>query len=197
MEHVSVQPVVTARRRATYEDLCAVPEHLVAEIIDGELITSPRPAPRHAVATSAIGAQLHVAFGGPAGGDASPGGWWILDEPELHLGEDVLVPDVAGWRRERMPSIPETAFFPLAPDWVCEVISPSSGRLDRVRKMPVYARAGVAHVWLVDPIARTLEVYRLDAAHWVVDATYAGDAPVRVVPFDAVDVDPRRWWADA
>jgi Uma2 family endonuclease len=195
MDHVSVEPVSSARRRATYEDLCAVPEHLVAEIIDGELITSPRPAPRHAVAHSAILAQLNGPFGGPPGRDG-PGGWWVLFEPELHLGDDVLVPDVAGWRRERMPSIPDTAFFPLAPDWVCEVISPSSGRLDRVRKMPVYAREGVAHVWLVDPIARTLEVFRLDGTHWAVDATYAGDAPIRVVPFDAIDVDPRRWWVD-
>ncbi len=196
MEHVSVERVSTARRRATYDDLCAVAEHLVAEIIDGELITSPRPAPRHAVAHSAIVAQVHGAFGG-APGESGPGGWWILFEPELHLGDDVLVPDVAGWRRERMPAIPETAFFPQPPDWVCEVISPSSGRLDRVRKMPVYARAGVGHAWLVDPIARTLEVLRLDGSRWIVDASYAGDAPVRVVPFDAVDVDPRRWWADA
>lgn len=196
MDHVSVEPVSTARRRATYEDLCAVPEPLVAEIIDGELITSPRPAPRYAVAHSAILAQVHGAFGGPLGANA-PGGWWILFAPELHLGDDVLVPDVAGWRRERMPSIPETAFFPLAPDWVCEVVSPSSGRLDRVRKMPVYARAGVAYVWIVDPIARTIEVFRQDGPRWVVGATCAGDAPARIAPFDAVDVDPRRWWADA
>jgi Uma2 family endonuclease len=195
MDHVSVEPVSSARRRATYEDLCAVPEHLVAEIIDGELITSPRPAPRHAVAHSAILAQLNGSFGGPPGRDG-PGGWWVLFEPELHLGDDVLVPDVAGWRRERMPSVPDTAFFPLAPDWVCEVVSPSSGRLDRVRKTPVYAREGVAHVWLVDPIARTLEAFRLDGTHWAVDASYAGDAPVRVVPFDAIEVDPRRWWVD-
>jgi Uma2 family endonuclease len=177
MEHVSVEAVITARRRATYEDLCAVPERLVAEIVDGELITSPRPAPRHAVAHSAILAQLHAAFGGSPG-ESAPGGWWMPFEPELHLGDDVLVPDVAGWRRERMPSIPETTFFPLAPDGSCEVISPSSGRLDRGRKMPVYARAGVGHVWLVE-------------------ASHAGEEPVRIVPFDAVGVDPRRWWADA
>ncbi len=197
MDHASVEPVTSVRRRATYEDLLAVPEHLVAEIIDGELITSPRPAPRHAVACSAIVGQLNGPLNGPPGGLASPGGWWILFEPELHLGDDVLVPDVAGWRRERMPSVPDVAFFPVAPDWVCEVISPSSGRLDRVRKMPVYAREGVGHVWLVDPLARTLEVFRLDGARWIVETTCAGDAPGRIVPFEVIEVDPRRWWADS
>ncbi len=184
----------TADRRATYDDLIAVPDHLVAEIIDGELFTSPRPASPHARAGMAIGHDLFGGFDGPPGGPASPGGWWILAEPELHLGPDVLVPDVAGWRIERMPAIPKVVGFTLAPDWVCEVISPSTGRLDRVRKMPVYARSGVRHLWLVDPLARTLEVYRLDAGRWTVSGLHAGDDPVRVEPFDAVALQMGRWW---
>jgi Uma2 family endonuclease len=150
MERAIVPDVGDARRRATYDDLIAVPEHLIAEIIDGELITSPRPAPPHALACSGILSVLFDRFNGPpGGGESSPGGWWILYEPELHFGDDVLVPDLAGWRRDRMPDLPEIAYFTLAPDWVCEVISPSSGRLDRVRQMPIYARERVEHVWLV------------------------------------------------
>ena len=185
-----------ARARATYADLLAVPEHLVAEIVDGELVTSPRPAPPHALAASAVGSVLFDRFAGPSGAGDRPGGWHVLDEPELHLGDDVLVPDLAGWRRERMPGLPDTAYFTLAPDWVCEVVSPSSGRLDRARKMPIYAREGVAFLWMVDPPARTLEVYRLDGGRWMVAATHGGDEAVRVVPFDAVAVEMRRWWPD-
>jgi Uma2 family endonuclease len=128
---------------------------MVAEIVDGELYTSPRPASPHALAASAIGQDL-APFSRRPGSPAGPGGWWILDDPELHFGADVVVPDLAGWRHERMPSIPNVAYFELAPDWLCEVVSPSTGRLDRVRKMPVYGRAGVSHMWLVDPSTRTL-----------------------------------------
>lgn len=181
-------------RRATYDDLIAVPDNLVAEIIDGELFTSPRPATPHARAGSAIGSDLFGSFDGPPGGSSKPGGWWILDEPELHFGEDVLVPDIAGWRIERMPAIPSVVGITLAPDWACEVISPSTGRLDRTRKMPAYAREGVGHLWLVDPIARTLEVYRLEAGRWAVVGTHGGDEPSRVEPFEAVVLDMGRWW---
>ena len=138
-----------AQRRATYDDLLAVPDHLVAEILDGELIVSPRPAARHARAGSAIGSVVFDRFDGPPGGPDAPGGWCILFEPELHLGPDVLVPDVAGWRVERMPSVPDVAAFTLAPDWVCEVVSPRTASIDRSRKMPIYAREGVRHAWLL------------------------------------------------
>ncbi|MEA2625799.1 MAG: hypothetical protein QOD06_1844, partial [Candidatus Binatota bacterium] len=157
--------VKAARRPVTYADLEALPENVVGEIVDGELFASPRPASPHALAETTIGSDVVSRFHGPPGGADRPGGWWILMEPELHLGQDVLVPDLAGWRRERMPKFPNVAAFTLAPDWLCEVISPSTARLDRSRKMRVYAREGVAHLWLVDPLARILEIYRLENGH--------------------------------
>ena len=178
-------------RRATYADLVALPEHVVGEIIAGELVVSPRPAPRHAQASAILTGDLTQPFGRGRGG---PGGWWILDEPELHLGGDVLVPDLAGWRRERLPALPEAAYFDLAPDWVCEVLSPGTARLDRSRKLPIYAREKVAHVWLVDPIARTLEIYRLEGASWLLLATHGGDEHVRAEPFAAVELEIAGWW---
>lgn len=187
-------PVVdSARRKATYADLAAVPDHLVAEIAGGELYTSPRPAAPHTSASSFIGQDLGP-FSRKPGGPGGPGGWWILDEPELHLGEDVLVPDLAGWRHERMPAIPNEAHFTLAPDWICEVVSPSTGRLDRMTKMPIYARESVAHLWLVDPLSMTLEVYRLEAGRWVVADTQGGAATVSAEPFEAIEIDLSRWW---
>jgi Uma2 family endonuclease len=184
---------VPAKRPATYEDLLQVPEHLVAEIIDGELITSPRPTARHAVASSALGADILNAFGRNNRG--GPGGWAILDEPELHIVGQVLVPDLAGWRRERMPMVPDVAFFELAPDWVCEVLSPSTAARDRTRKMHYYAGARVAHLWFLDPAVQTLEVFRLDGDGWRLAMSAAGDAPVRAEPFDAVELDMAGLWA--
>src|SRR5207244_2858468 len=132
--------------------------------------------------------------GSQRGGAVRPGGWWILFEPALHLGEDVLVPDHAGWRRERMPALPDVVGFTLPPDWVCEVISPSTARIDRGRKLRVYAREQVAHLWFVDPLARTIEVYRLEGERWVVAGTYEGAGMLRLEPFAAVDLDVSRWW---
>jgi Uma2 family endonuclease len=180
-----------AKRPATYEDLLKVPEHLVAEILEGELYATPRPAVPHAVAASALGSELGSPFQQGRGG---PGGWWILDEPELHLGSDVVVPDLAGWRRSRVPQLPNVAAMTIAPDWVCEVLSPSTEALDRVPKLRVYAREGVSHVWFVNPRTLTLEVLRLENGRWVVVATHDGDASVRVEPFDAVPLDLFRLW---
>jgi len=182
------------KRRATYEDLMQVPDHKVAEIIDGELIVSPRPASAQAYGASVIGGDIAGPFHRDPGDPAGPGGWWILLEPELHFGEDVLVPDWAGWRRDRMPAFPRAAFFTQAPDWVCEVISPSTARIDRSRKMQVYAREAVAHLWFVDPLEQTLEVYRLEQGRWVVIATHIENEVVRVEPFDAVELRLVRWW---
>jgi len=184
-------------RRATYDDLMQVPDHLVAELIDGELFTSPRPASPHAWAAGAVFREVG-SFEGWPGSPGAPGGWWILFEPELHLGADVLVPDVAAWRQERMPAIPNVASFSLAPDWVCEVVSPSTGRLDRTKKLALYGRAGVRHAWLVDPLARTLEVYRLEAGHWIVVGAHGGDETLPgVEPFDGRSIDLSRWWIEA
>jgi hypothetical protein len=179
------------RRRATYDDLLRVPSHKVAEIVDGELHVSPRPASRHALASSGLGALVWPPFHHGRGG---PGGWWILFEPELHLGENVLVPDLAGWRRERMPEFPDTAAFTLAPDWVCEVVSPGTERLDRARKMPAYARESIPHLWLVNPLTQTLEVFRLAEGRWLLLAIHEGTAKVRAEPFEAVELDLAPLW---
>jgi len=184
------------KRRATYEDLLSVPEILVAEIVDGELYASPRPATPHARAEVAIDRAL-APFDDDPSRPGAVGGWWILIEPELHLGEDVLVPDLAGWRRTRMPAIPNAPALTLAPDWVCEIVSPQTGRLDRSRKMPVYAREGVEHLWLVDPLSRTLEVYRCEAGRWVVVAVHADAGRVRATPFEALELELSRWWLEA
>jgi Uma2 family endonuclease len=179
------------KTRATYEDLLAVPDHKVAELLDGELHVSPRPAPPHALAASAVAGELWGPFHTGRGG---PGGWWILSEPELHLGEDVAVPDVAGWRRSRLPALPEAAYFDLAPDWICEVVSPSTEGRDRSLKMKTYGREGVGHAWLVNPLARTLEVYRRSSEGWVLLATHVGDVVVRAEPFDAAELRLAAWW---
>ena len=180
-----------ARRPATYDDLLAVPDHLVAEILDGDLHTSPRPAPRHAQATSG----LTIDLGGPFDrGRGGPGGWHILAEPELHLGDDVVVPDLAGWRRTRLTELPEQAFFTQAPDWVCETLSPSTERIDRGKKLAIYAREGVAHLWLLNPVAETLEADRLEQGRWTLLVTHAGDVAARIEPFDAVELELWRLW---
>jgi len=189
-------------RRATYADLEAVPSNKVAELIRGVLHVMPRPAPRHAHASSALGAKLANPFGFGEGG---PGGWWILDEPELHFPDprpdqpgdiEAVVPDIAGWRRTRMPELPETAYFELAPDWICEVLSKSTEDVDRNEKLPIYAREGVAHAWLIDPIARTLEAYALGLdGRWSKPELHRGSARVRPPPFEALDLDLSALWA--
>ena len=185
----------TARRHATYDDLLKVPDTLVAEILDGELFTSPRPAFPHAQASSSLRGALDP-FDRRAGGPGDPGGWWILFAPELHLGTDILVPDLAGWRRERVPVLPNVAYFEVAPDWVCEVVSPSTARVDRVRKVPAYAREGVRHLWLIDPLQQLLDVYRLEGRYWILVVTHGGAETVRAEPFEALELDMSRWWLE-
>ena len=180
-------------RPATYDDLVKLPDLMVAEIVDGELHASPRPAPRHAHAEFAVSGVLGPAFSFSSGG---PSGWRILPEPELHLGENVLVPDFAGWRHPRLARLPDTAFIALVPDWICEIVSPSTARLDRAKKLAIYARERVGHAWLLDPIARTLEVLRLENSRWSILATHAGDEVVRVEPFSEVELELRLFWAD-
>ncbi|MGK3995880.1 Uma2 family endonuclease [Sorangium sp. So ce1024] len=175
----------------------AVPPERVAEILDGELFTFPRPGRPHTRSASRLTMKLGSAFDL---GDGGPGGWVLLDEPELHLGPrpDKVVPDLAGWKRERMPDAlgdeDTPAHYDVCPDWVCEVISPRTERVDRGKKMRIYRREGVGHVWLLSPLLRTLEVYRLEGGRWVLLETYEEDAKVRAEPFDAVELDLGAIW---
>lgn len=175
-----------ATRRATYEDVLAAPATMVAEILDGQLYLSPRPAMPHSLAASSLGGELSGPFHRGRGG---PGGWLIVDEPELHFSGDILVPDIAGWRRERLPKLPNAAYVTLAPDWVCEVFSPRTHRLDRIEKRAVYAREGVRYLWFVNPSEQTLETYELIGGRWTELGSYAGEAMVRAVPFDAIELE--------
>ena len=181
----------TAERPATYEDLLKVPDHLIAELIDGELYASPRPAHRHMRAASKLNRKLGEAFDDDDGGAR---GWWIAIEEEVHLGPDVFVPDLAGWRRERVPELPPGLYWEVVPDWICEVVSPTTKRLDRIRKLPRYAMHGVGHAWMLDPIERGLEIYRLVEGHWSLIAVHEGDEIVRAEPFEAIELPLSILW---
>ena len=179
------------KKNATYADLYGVPENFVAEILGGELYASPRPAYPHAFAASALGSQI----GGPFQfGVNGPDGWLVLDEPELRFQDDVLVPDLAAWRRERLPAVSTGEYPVVAPDWVCEVLSPSTARIDRAKKLAIYAREAVRYAWLVDPFQQTLEVFGLELARWSVLATHEARARVRAEPFEAIELDLATLW---
>lgn len=181
-------------RDALYEEYRNLPEHVHAEIIHGTLYVMSRPAPRHANAASVLGAEINGPFQRGRGG---PGGWWILDEPEIHFtAKEPVIPDLAGWRVERMPALPDTAYFELAPDWVCEVLSRTTEKLDRDVKLPLFAEHGVRHVWLVDPIDKRLEVYTryADEPRWREVRMYTS-GPVRAAPFDAIELDLDALWS--
>jgi Uma2 family endonuclease len=184
------------RRDELYEEYQGLPQHEHAEIINGTLYVVPRPSPRHASAASALNRRIGTPF---QDGNGGPGGWWILVEAELQLVEkEPVIPDVAGWRVERMPELPETAYFAVVPHWVCEVLSKSTERIDRDEKLPYYAKHGVRHVWLVDPIDKRLEVYTLDdeTERWREVRTYRADnGAIRAAPFDAVELDLAALWS--
>jgi Uma2 family endonuclease len=182
--------------KATYADLEALPEHYTGELIDGTLYAQAQPASPHQRAATRLGVLLGQAFDREPAGPDGPGGWWLLDEPELHFGADVLVPDIAGWRRERMPRMPRVPYFDLAPDWLCEVVSPSTEQLDRGLKLQIYHRAGVSHVWLVEPLARRIEVLRRSAEGWLLAATHFGEAEAGIEPFAAVPLLLAELWLD-
>ena len=188
---VRKQAADTSPRPATYQDVLDAPEHMVAEVIAGTLYTQPRPAMGHALAHSVLGIKLGPLFGHGAG---DPGGWWIIDEPELHLGDDILVPDLAGWRRETMPEYPDAAYCTVAPDWVCEVLSPSTRRIDLTGKRPIYAREGISYLWLVEPMDRTLEAFELKDGLWSLLATAKDDDQVSIPPFDAITFNLGDLW---
>jgi Uma2 family endonuclease len=185
---VTIKPL---KKGATYDDLARVPEHYVAEMFDGELYASPRPALLHARAAGVLLGKLGGSFDFGDG----PGGWLILIEPELHFGNDVLVSDLAGWRRERLPSVPNEPYATLAPDWICEVLSPSTETIDRSRKLGIYAREGVAHAWLVDPLRRLLEIWGLDSGRLEYVEEHHGNTRVRVRPFDAIELELQALWS--
>jgi len=174
---------------ATYDDLREVPDHFVAEMFDGDLYASPRPALPHANAAGSLFAEIHKSFH-----RKGPSGWVILFEPELHFGDDVLVPDLAGWRRTRLPKLPAEAYLTLAPDWICEVLSTSTEALDRGKKLRIYAREGVAHAWLLDPLGRSLEVMSLESGQWTQVDRYEGEAKVCAAPFDAIEFELGALW---
>jgi Uma2 family endonuclease len=179
------------KKPATFADLEGVPETMVGQILDGELLVLPRPALPHAQASSNAGSDLNSKFGrsGP------PGGWWILFEPEVHLGVDALVPDLAGWRRARLPTIPKRPCLTLAPDWVMEVISPTTASIDRISKARIYAREGVGWLWFLDPLERTLEVNRLQGGAWLQVGAFGAGEQVRAEPFEEVEFDTSDWFA--
>jgi Uma2 family endonuclease len=172
-----------AKRRATYADVEAAPPHLVAEIIDGELKTHPGPSPRHNATASALGARLGEAFQFRNG---AAGGWVFLDETEIRFGHHLLVPDIAGWRRERLTGYPEKNFITIVPDWVCEVLSGSTEIRDRTVKMRIYAEFSVPHLWLIDPRLQILEAFENKVGLWTKVGGWNSDDQVRAPPFDAV-----------
>ena len=174
-----------------YKEFMAVPENRVAEILNGTLVTHPRPAPKHTRASSVLGGKLGDKFDY---GEDGPGGWVILDEPELHLGSDILVPDLAGWREENMQSLPETAYFGTPPDWLCEVLSPSTARYDKLEKRDIYAAHKVQYLWFVDPEGKTLEAFELQGGNWVLLKTFAHAMDVDAAPFGAVPFALRSLW---
>jgi Uma2 family endonuclease len=183
-----------AESLSLYDRLAALPEGLTGEILNGRLHTQPRPAGPHARAESV----LQIEIGGPFDrGRGGPGGWWILVEPEVHFVRDaeVCVPDLAGWRRERLSVIPRDQRFETVPDWLCEILSPSTESKDRQVKMPIYARYGVGFVWLVDPLQRSLEAYRLEQGSWTSVGTWRADATAAIPPFDALSLDLIALWS--
>jgi Uma2 family endonuclease len=182
-----------ARETATYEDLYSIPENATGEIINGELIVTPRPSRKHVYTAAALGDEIGPPYRAGRGG---PGGWIILVEPEIGLGEHIMVPDLAGWRKERYPAEEPHNWISVAPDWVCEILSPSTRRRDRMEKMPIYAQFEVPYFWLIDPIDMTLEVFRLKEGEWVVAGLYAGDAKLRAVPFSEIEINLLDLWQE-
>lgn len=182
------------KKPATYEDIEALPLGWVGELLEDELYAHPRPAWGHMEVMKALAIHLLTRF---EEGQGTLGGWWLAIEPELHFGRDVLVPDLAGWRRERMPQPPEptTHFTTVAPDWVCEVLSPSTAFVDRGRKLPLYFREGVAQAWLIDPRKCTLEVYGRGHLGWRLVTRYKGDVVVRAEPYEVAPLDLARLWS--
>jgi Uma2 family endonuclease len=182
-----------AKEKSAYQDLYGLPENKIGEIIGGELYATPRPSPSHSNVESGLQTIIRGAY--QYGWRGGPGGWIILFEPELRMGEDIVVPDLAGWRKERLPRPPETNWIEIRPDWICEVLSPGTAKLDKNRKMPLYAEYSVPFLWLIDPSAKTLDVFTLSSQQWILVSSYAEDDKLRAVPFEAIEIDlTDLWW---
>jgi len=181
------------RRRAVYEDLFDIPGNMTGEIINGNLYATPRPSRKHVYAVSVLGDEIGSPYRAGRGG---PGGWIILIEPEIAFGRDIIVPDLAGWKKERFPIEEPNNWISVAPDWVCEILSPSTSQVDRTEKMPVYAQHQVSHAWLIDPMLRTLEVFKLESDRWMVLGAYAKAAKVSVEPFVEIGLDLSVLWLE-
>ncbi|MHC1727216.1 MAG: Uma2 family endonuclease [Syntrophobacteraceae bacterium] len=183
-----------AVKKAVYEDLNGIPENMTGEIINGELIVTPRPSRRHVYTASTLDKKIGYPY--QLGGGDGPGGWIILVEPEVKLGENIVVPDLGGWKRERFPQSGEANWLSIAPDWACEVLSPGTLRLDRVKKMPLYGQYGVPYFWLIDPVARTLEVFRLESGRWSLLGAFSDDDKVRAEPFQEIEIELSILWLE-
>ena len=181
-----------ARKKATYEDLYDIPENAVGEIIEGELIVTPRPSRKHGFSSFALGGELVPPYQFGRGG--GPGGWIIIGEPEVKFGDNYLVPDIAGWKRERFPDSEETNWIAVSPDWIAEILSPGTVRVDRIKKMAVYAKHEVPYLWFIDPVAKTLEVFKLEAGSWLLLSVFGEDALVRAEPFTDIEIELGNLW---
>ena len=181
-----------AKKEATYTDLFDIPENMIGEIINGELHTMPRPSPKHSMVVSSLGGEIVNPFSKGRGG---PGGWIILFEPELLMDKNILLPDLAGWKKERLPNLPETNWIEISPDWICEVLSPSTVQIDKTKKMPVYANHKVRYVWLIDPIAKTLDIFkRLNSGGWELMGSFAENDKVMAEPFHEIEIKLADLW---
>jgi Uma2 family endonuclease len=183
-----------AIKKAIYEDLFDIPENMTGEIIGGELIVTPRPSRRHRIVASSLGYEIGPPYHFGRGG--GPGGWVIVDGPEIAFGENILVPDLAGWKKERFPIEEPHNWISVAPDWICEILSPSTAQVDRTEKMPLYAQHQVSHAWLIDPVLKTLEVFKFEPGRWIVLGVYAKSARVRAEPFPEIELELGLLWLE-
>ncbi len=176
----------SAKKIATYADIEALPPHVVGELLYGSLVTHPRPMLAHAKAQISLAYELEGPFHRGKGG---PGGWIFLAEPQLRLGSHIAVPDIAGWRSERLVPFPKNASVDIAPDWICEILSDSTERYDRSEKRRIYGEQGVQYLWLLDPRSRVLECFTLVSKHWMLTHTFNISSPVSAPPFSEISFD--------
>jgi Uma2 family endonuclease len=184
----------TPKLKTTYEQWLELPDNITGEIISGDLIASPRPGPKHSNVSTALGVKVGGPFQYGEGG--GPGGWIILFEPEIHIKDDIVVPDFAGWKRERLSKPPDEAYFSTVPDWICEILSPSSVKTDRIIKQQLYLSWKINHYWIVDPILKSVEILERAAENWVVKGLYSENDKMRAPPFDMVEIDLKSLWWD-